>query len=146
MSNAVTVEFPSDYKYLNLVDLVCGEVIDDMGFEKVARNEIAISVVEACTNALEHGNKCCASCSVHVTFIEADDRLIVEIIDCGDGFDWKSYIKHIPDPSDIHHLRGRGIYIMGSMMDAVDFEMIPDRGMKVILEKMIRKGDGADSP
>lgn len=145
MANSIVVEFPSDYKYLNLIDLVCCEVLADMEFEKGAKNEIAISVVEACTNALEHGNKLCEGCNVHVTFIEEEDRLVVEVIDSGDGFDWKSYLQHIPDPSDIHHLRGRGIFIMNSMMDSLDFEMIPDRGMKIKIEKRLRRGNGADS-
>jgi anti-sigma regulatory factor (Ser/Thr protein kinase) len=139
MAENVTVEFPSDYKYLNIVDLVCNELVEDMGFNHQSANEISISVVEACTNALEHGNKCCVDCNVRAVFTMLPDRLVVEVCDCGEGFDFEDYLKHIPDPSNIHHQRGRGIYIMQRMMDTLDFEMCDGEGMKVKLEKMLCK-------
>ena len=49
----IALEFPSSYQWLNMIDLVCGEVTSEMGFSKNALNEISISVIEACTNALE---------------------------------------------------------------------------------------------
>jgi serine/threonine-protein kinase RsbW len=139
MSADILVAFPSEYKYLNLVDLVCNEIIDGMGFQHEAANEIAISVIEACTNALEHGNKCCPEENVHVVFSMQPDKLVVEVHDHGEGFDYKDYLQHIPDPTDIHKQRGRGIFIMKRMMDALIFEMLPDGGMKVKLEKMLSK-------
>lgn len=142
MADHVTLEFPSDYKYLNLADIVCQEFISDMNFAHEAANEISISVIEACTNALEHGNKCCPEEDVRVSLKKYPDRLVIEVFDHGEGFDYKYYLKHIPDPSDIHKLRGRGIYIMKHMMDTLTFEMVPERGIKVTLEKMVRKQSG----
>lgn len=139
MSANIVVEFPSEYKYLNLVDLVCNEIIDEMDFKHGAANEISISVIEACTNALEHGNKCCPEENVHVVFSMQPDKLLIEVWDHGEGFDFEDYLKHIPDPTNIHKQRGRGIYIMQRMMDALRFEMLPGGGMKVKLEKSLSK-------
>jgi serine/threonine-protein kinase RsbW len=137
MSESVVVEFPSVYRYLNMIDLICGEIMADMNFSREARNEVSISVIEACTNALEHGNKCCPEKSVRVTFEKLPDRLIIEIFDHGSGFEYEEYLKNIPDPSNIHKLRGRGIYIMNTMMDDLSYEMFPEGGMKVKLEKLV---------
>jgi serine/threonine-protein kinase RsbW len=137
MTERIVLEFPSDYSYLNMVDLICGEVMADMNFTREARNEISISVIEACTNALEHGNECCPERNVRAAFEKLPDRLLVEVFDHGEGFDFEDYLKHIPDPSNIHKLRGRGIFIMNSMMDVLSFEMLPTGGMKVKLEKML---------
>ncbi len=138
MSEGVIMEFPSSYKYLNLIDLVCGEIVKEMGFSPETGNQISISVIEACTNALEHGNKCSPDLSVHVVFRQQTDRLVIEVCDSGEGFDFTEYLKHIPDPSDIHHKRGRGIFIMKNMMDDLRFEMSPhNNGIKVTLEKML---------
>jgi serine/threonine-protein kinase RsbW len=142
MADSITLEFPSSYKYLNLVDLICAEFIGDMDFDHQAANEISISVIEACTNALEHGNKCCPEKNVRVSLTKCADRLIIEVYDHGEGFDFRLYLQHIPDPSDIHKLRGRGIYIMKHMMDALRFERAPERGIKVTLEKLVRKRSG----
>jgi len=137
----IAIEFPSSYQWLNMIDLICGEVTAEMGFSKNALNEISISVIEACTNALEHGNKCCPDCNVRAVFHRLPDRIVVEVDDCGEGFAFEEYLAHIPDPSDIHKKRGRGIYIMKAMMDALAYRRIPGRGMKIILEKMV-DGDG----
>jgi anti-sigma regulatory factor (Ser/Thr protein kinase) len=127
-----------------MIDQVCGEVTAEMDFSSEAMNEISISVIEACTNALEHGNRCCTDCNVKAVFNRMPDKLHVEVTDCGDGFDFEDYLKHIPDPSDIHKKRGRGIYIMKAMMDSLAYEKIPDGGMKIILEKMIDGGGGEE--
>ncbi len=142
MADNVILEFPSDYKYLNLVDVVCGEFISDMDFGHEAVNEISISVIEACTNALEHGNKCCPEENVRLELTKYADRLVIEVYDHGEGFDYRNYLRHIPDPSNVHKLRGRGIFIMKHMMDSLHFEMVPERGIKVTLEKMVRKQSG----
>jgi anti-sigma regulatory factor (Ser/Thr protein kinase) len=137
MSERVVVEFPSAYKYLNIIDLICGEIMADMNFTREARNEVSISVIEACTNALEHGNECCPEKYIRVTIEKLPDRLLIEVFDRGSGFDYEDYLRHIPDPSNVHKLRGRGIYIMNTMMDVLSFEMLPGGGMKVRLEKLV---------
>ena len=145
MADSIIVEFPSEYKYLNLVDLVCGEVVSDMGFDDSSANKIAISVIEACTNALEHGNRCCPEENVRLILTMKPDKLVIEIYDKGCGFDFTSYLKHIPDPSDIHKQRGRGIYIMVHMMDSLSYEMVPDVGMKATLEILLQKKSGEEN-
>ncbi len=137
------LEFPSSYKWLNMIDLMCTEITAGMDFGRDALNEISISVIEACTNALEHGNKCCPDCDVRVVFRRREDRIVIEVADCGEGFDFTDYLQHIPDPSDIHKKRGRGIFIMKAMMDTLKYEKVEKGGMKVILEKMIN-GSGKE--
>lgn len=135
MAGTVVIEFPSDLRFLNLVDLVCGEVVEGLCCGRDEANEIAISVIEACTNAIEHGNRQCPDENVRICFRCEPCRLVIEIEDRGAGFDFKSYLEHIPDPSNLQHLRGRGIYIMKNMMDDLRFEVMPGNGMKVTLAK-----------
>ena len=137
VSEYITIEFPSKYEYLNVIDIVCGEISGDMGIKSDVANKIAISVIEACTNALEHGNKSAPEKNVRMVIKRDPDKIAIEVYDWGKGFDYKEYLEHIPDPSNIHHLRGRGIYIMKEMMDNLSFEQIKDRGVKVTLEKRL---------
>jgi len=145
MGDNITLTFPSSYQWLNMIDLVCGEVTAEMGFSHDALNEISISVIEACTNALEHGNGSDTNLEVRVVFRREPGRLMVEVFDCGKGFDYKNYMNNIPDPSDIQNQRGRGIYIMCQMMDSLSFEKLPDGGMKVALLKKIDDTGGKNS-
>ena len=137
MADSVILEFPSEYRFLNMVDLLCVELVGEMGLPPEAQNEISISVIEACTNSLEHGNKCCPERNVRVVMTMFPDRFQVEAFDHGEGFDFDEYMKHIPDPADIAHLRGRGIYIMQHMMDELSYERLPDRGIKIALVKYL---------
>ncbi len=138
MAGNIVLEFPSEYKFLNLVDVVCAEVVQELCAGQVVANEIAISVIEAVTNAIEHGNRECKDESVRVRFSCLADRLCVEVTDCGKGFDYECYLQNIPDPADLKHLRGRGIYIMKNMMDGLEFEVVPGQGMTVKLEKLLK--------
>lgn len=146
MGDDITLTFPSSYRWLNMIDLVCGEITSEMGFSHDALNEISISVIEACTNALEHGNNSDTGLEVRVVFHRRADKLEVEVFDCGKGFDYQDYMDNLPDPSDIQNHRGRGIYIMCQMMDSLVFNKLPDGGMKVTLSKKINgageKDDG----
>lgn len=139
MAGKVVLEFPSDYKFLNMVDVVCGEILAGLCCYQDDANEIAISVIEACTNAIEHGNKQNPDQPVRITFDCDEERLTVVVEDRGEGFDYDSFIKHIPDPAALDHLRGRGIYIMRTMMDSCTFESMPGSGIRVTLEKLLRK-------
>jgi serine/threonine-protein kinase RsbW len=137
VTGKISLEFPSEYKYLNLVDALCNGIIRDIELDPKTATEIAVSVIEACTNALEHGNKSNPAVNVRVLFMWDKNRFTVEVYDCGEGFDYRDYMKNIPDPSDIDHIRGRGIFIMKEMMDSLSFEFSDNEGMKVTLEKVI---------
>ncbi len=127
-----------------MVDLICCELTCESSlFSKNELNDISISVIEACTNALEHGNNSDPDLTVRVVFTRHSEYLEVEVYDSGKGFDFEGYLQHIPDPSDIEHQRGRGIYIMQEMMDSLKFEKLPEKGMKVTLRKMINGSGGA---
>ena len=144
MAGSVVLEFPSEYRFLNLVDLVCGEVVEELCTGCQVANEVAISVIEAVTNAIEHGNHARPDRNVRVAFSCESDRLCVEVVDCGTGFDYECYLRNIPDPGDIKNLRGRGIFIMKNMMDSLDFEVVPGKGMKVKLEKILKPKESDD--
>ncbi len=145
MAGRIVIEFPSDYKFLNIVDLVTAEVLQNLCFGHKQSNEVGISVIEACTNAIEHGNKQSAEENVRIEYCCNGDRLVIDVCDKGGGFDFKNYLEHIPDPANIDRLRGRGIYIMKNMMDSLEFEMVPGQGMRVRLVKRLPKDGDGDS-
>ncbi len=132
---AVELVIPATLEYLDLVDNVVEAVNDLMNFDEDARTAVSISVVEAGTNAIQHG--CCRNgdSRIHLRFEVGDDALIVIVHDPGPGFDPKC----VPDPTSPENLlreRGRGIFIMRQMMDEVAFSF--DQGTTVRLVKRRR--------
>jgi len=97
---------------------------------------IKLSLEEALVNAIKHGNKLHPNLSVEVNIEIQDDRLMIEVVDQGEGFDFKS----IPDPTNEENLKklsGRGIFLIRKLMDKVDFF---DCGRRIKMIKFLKKG------
>jgi serine/threonine-protein kinase RsbW len=81
-----------------------------------------MSVIEAGTNAIQHGHHRDATIPVDVDFRLFPDRLEVEVRDTGPGFDLSALNGDATSPEHLLDPRGRGIYIMRACMDEVDFD------------------------
>ena len=95
-------------------------------------NNLKLALSEALTNAMEHGNRWDPDKMVVVTVRAGRESLEVEIQDEGQGFDFAS----LPDPTDESNLykeRGRGVFLMYTIMDKVEFS---PEGNRVILTKL----------
>ena len=99
-----------------------------MKFSDDRIEDLKTAVVEACTNAIEHGNNMDASMKVGVTFTIEESKLQVAVRDQGTG------IGQIAPPSIERTLaskyrpRGWGIFLMKNLMDEVEFETTPGSG------------------
>jgi anti-sigma regulatory factor (Ser/Thr protein kinase) len=77
-----------------------------------------IAMREALVNAVSHGNRHDPSRTVYVQYVcEPDNSLSIVIRDEGDGFDPSSVLI----PKDLGEDRNRGIHLMTSYMDEVQF-------------------------
>ncbi|MBD5633635.1 MAG: ATP-binding protein [Candidatus Eremiobacteraeota bacterium] len=97
------------------------------GFAAEEMFDIALGAGEALANAVEHGNKDLGFIAVSCTF--DNGVLIIEVSDSGPGFDVARHETKHREPDAI---RGFGISIMRSVMDAVDYMA---RGTTVRLHK-----------
>lgn len=93
---------------------------------------IRLSVDEAVTNAIKHGNKLSPHKSVRVCF-RMDQRLVrIEIEDQGEGF----RPADVPDPRAEENLErpsGRGLMLMREFMTNIEYN---SKGNLVVLEKL----------
>jgi len=132
----ITMRLPSRLELLSVLDSVTTSVCDRMGFDPDTTSHISMSVIEAGTNAIQHGHKRDAARMFDVEFRLWDDRLEVEVHDSGKGFDPKSLNGDATSPEHLFDARGRGIFIMRSCMDAVNFEF-DNQGTHVLLVKRL---------
>lgn len=116
------------------VEEKCEEMSTLAGFVNDDRDTIAIATTEMVANAIYHGNKSNPDKSVRVRFYVGEGQLTVHITDQGPGFN----LEAVPDPLKPENLlkdSGRGIFIVRSMMDNVEFQFEPEGGTTVILTK-----------
>ena len=129
--NHIELSLPSRLEILGVLDKIADGITEFLEFEDVDRDAVAISVIEACTNAIQLGHGEDPSKTVQVVFDLEPDQLTIRVHDGGRGF------QPVPEgsmtPPDLLATRGRGIFIMRSMMDDVFFDF--SEGTSVVLVK-----------
>jgi serine/threonine-protein kinase RsbW len=132
--DTVHLEIESQFEELAQVH----SLIEDLGRRHHLGDELVnalqIAVIEAGTNAIQHGNVFSEDKSVRFHFTVAPREIVVRVDDFGRGFD----PTRLPNPTEGESLlspHGRGIHLMRALMDEVKIESRPDHGTTVLLRK-----------
>ncbi len=134
---AVTLTIGSRLEQLSLVHALIREITAAFDFDEKMVDEATYAIIEAGTNAIQHGNVFAADKSVTFRFHITPTEIHARVDDHGRGFD-PSKIANPTDPSNLLDPHGRGIYLMRELMDEVTFETRSDHGTTVTLRKLKR--------
>ena len=116
-----SVKIPSDmsniYRAEQLVDLISVklEIADEL------YGNILVCVVEAVSNAIQHGNDNDVTKIVCLKYSYKNNKLTFTISDEGNGFD----LDKVPDPTlpeNVENIKGRGIFLINHLSDELKFE------------------------
>lgn len=135
-----TLQVPSSTENLALIR----EFVTTVGAQAgLAENEIAkleLAVDEACANVIEHAYGHDASKEVIVRANFDGDSITFEIVDTGKGFD-PSQIQQEELDSLIAKRKdgGLGMRLIKTLMDEVQYEMVPGQKNELRMTKRIRK-------
>ena len=125
------VMIPSDFESGQQVVERIVESVSRAGIEGRDLFGIRLSVDEAVTNAIKHGNKQSPDKSVRVAFLLNEQIVRIEIEDQGGGF----APEDVPDPTapeNLDRASGRGLMLMRQFMTRIEYNT---KGNVVILEK-----------
>jgi len=120
MNQAFKKIVPSDPDLIPALDEFIFDKINLLNLDDDILSNLSLSVSEALSNAMVHGNKLDPNKDVTVAINISVDKLILTISDEGDGFDPAA----VPDPTipeNIMRDSGRGIHIMRSFIDEVSY-------------------------
>ena len=117
----ISMRMPSRLELLGVLDRVADSVCERMKFDDDDRARITMSVIEAGTNAIQHGHRRDATKPVDIEFHLLPDALEIIVHDSGKGFDVNSINGNVTSPDHLLDVRGRGIYIMRECMDSVEY-------------------------
>lgn len=115
-----SITINSNVENLRVVEALVDRLSKKLGVSDEIYGKILISTVEAVNNAILHGNKGVESKTVTVDFISDGNIFEITVTDQGEGFDY----NHLPDPTDpknIENLHGRGVFIMRSLADVIEY-------------------------
>lgn len=118
---------------------VCGEILSQLEDKNFSGEEVFavhLALEEACINAIKHGNKSDPAKAIRIEYTVNTEKVEIIITDEGEGFDPDC----VPDPrcgENIYKPGGRGLLLMGSYMDIIEFN---ERGNRV---RMVKYKEGA---
>ncbi len=131
-----SIQIPSSENFLPDVDEFLEGRLTALGLDKSVIADIAISITELVNNAISHANKSTPEKTVTVEIQKNNSCLEISVADQGEGFNPTDVESPIEDKNLLKEV-GRGIFIVKSLMDSVDYEYKPGRGTTVIVTKQI---------
>lgn len=134
---------PSDFKFLGAVDAAVQDLARELSCPQRWINDFSTALIEACSNAIEHGNKYSKDKIVRVEVNLNGKQMIVRVRDQGDGFDFEHASGE--SPPDPFSERGRGIMIMRALTDDVKYTRCSDGGLCIELVKTCVEGESETS-
>ncbi len=133
MATRIALKLPSRMQYLGVPDAVLLEIGSDLDCCRRGLEELGSAVIEACTNAMEHGNHLLDEKDIEVIFEIEDKAITVTVLDHGQGFDYQGW----QPPQELMRQRGRGILIMREFTDEMEFGRHDDGRFLLRLTKIL---------
>ena len=110
----------SDPSNLNLVEQLVEQLSSRYQLNQETHDSLLISLTEAVSNAIIHGNKQDRTKTVCIRYAQVTDKLAVRVTDQGGGFNYDS----LPDPTSPDRLcecGGRGVFLMNQLCDRMHY-------------------------
>ncbi len=130
----IEISVASRVEYLSLLHATSDEICKILGLDEDTAMNMALALHEAAINAMKHGNGFDPAKRVKISFVVEPGRLVIRVQDEGEGFDW-SRLKDPRAPENVGKTNGRGIFLMRSFVDSVDYEHVPGEGLVVSMVK-----------
>jgi serine/threonine-protein kinase RsbW len=115
------------------------EAAHAFGFDEESMNKISIAVDEACTNIIKHAYDFASNRQIEITIVMNGRMFEVLIVHDGKSFD-PDEIKAPNMNEYLSHFRkgGLGMHLMRSLMDKVEYKVLPRRRNEVRLVKFLK--------
>ncbi len=110
----------SDPNNINKVEQLVNQLASRYHLDQEKHDNLLISLTEAVSNAIIHGNKQDRSKMVSIRFAQVTDGLSIRVSDQGGGFNFDS----LPDPTcpdRICECGGRGVFLMNQLCDKMRY-------------------------
>jgi len=133
----VDIKVPNQTRYLSLIGRIGEDIAKELdkytGDRETLAYQINLVLTEAMVNAIRYASSKSSDKLVHILINISEDDLMIKVYDKGQGFD----INAIPRP-DFNKLedRGRGIFLIRSLMDFVCYRKIRNGNVLEMSKKL----------
>ncbi len=130
MEEIKKIRFSSCFSNLSLVETYVERMKEDYNIADNLYGNMLLAVVEAVTNAIEHGNCKCDQKDVEFSVYKNSQTIKFKIKDEGQGFD-PALVPDPTHPDNIEEPSGRGVFLIKKLADLVVFS---DQGSTVEID------------
>lgn len=128
-ASSIELKIPCKEEFAAVVRIQAESIARRLDYDEEEVQDIKSAVGEACDNAIEHGK---SDKGIDVHYHLSGTHLLMEITDYGKGFDPVGMGEVAPDPLAE---RGRGLFLIRSLVDSVEIKSRPGEGTQVTLTK-----------
>jgi serine/threonine-protein kinase RsbW len=114
------LNLPARLDSISLLEKFVTEIFQSFKLSNKLFGKAMVSLTEALNNAILHGNKSNPDSWIKLLYFDSPFEAKFVVIDEGDGFDY----KNIPDPTAPENIlkeTGRGVFLMKSLADKIEF-------------------------
>lgn len=119
MAAEVEITVASHPRWLRLIRRVVTEYAELTGLDAQSAREVMLAVDEASANVIKHSYQGDSAKRLTVTARSVDNGIEVEIQDDGEPFN--PINQPVPPPDELR-VGGRGMFLMQSVMDEIEYE------------------------
>ena len=115
------LKLPSNLRSINVLDSFVQDVVHQYKISQEVHGNMLISLTEAVTNAITHGNHYDENKVVQINLQKKSDTIAIRVSDQGRGFD----PANVPDPTceeNICKCGGRGVFLMQRLCDQIHYK------------------------
>lgn len=140
MERTFALQVPSSTENLSMIREFVSSIGAQAGLDAKEVGKLELAVDEACANVMEHAYGKDLTKVVSVRAIFDEDRVQIEVIDTGTGFDPGTIEqKDLDRLVSARQSGGLGMRLMKSLMDEVHYEMIPGQKNELRMVKRLKK-------
>lgn len=129
------IEIESDPNNLITIEEFVNFIAVEAGLSEDKMSGLLISITEAVTNAIIHANKKDITKKVLIEAIIDEKTLTFKVKDEGKGFN----PENIPDPTEPENIlkdSGRGLYLMRTFLDELNYNITPTGTEAILILKL----------
>ena len=115
-----SLSIPSDFESVQKVEKLIDNVCERLDVNDDYYGNVLIAVTEAVNNAIIHGNKHDINLNIDLFVGDKETDFCCSVKDYGVGFDYGN-LPNPTSPDNIHKEDGRGIFLMKSLAEEVEF-------------------------
>lgn len=116
----IKIRIESKLSNLRIVENTVDDITREIGISYNSYGKVLISLLEAVSNAIIHGNNSSPEKSVDISISYNKPKLTIKVKDEGAGFS----PDKVPDPTipeNIEEANGRGVFIMSKLADEIKY-------------------------